>query len=163
MYTNLTTQRLFLRPIDLGDAEFMLDLTNSEGWLEFIGDRNISNAQDAEKYIQKIQGTAKFYYSVFELKETGTPIGVISFLHRKEEEFPDIGFALLPEFASKGYTFEACKAYLEEIEQQNICENIIGVTLRSNVKSIRLLKKLGLQHSSDKQKGEEILSYFSLK
>ncbi|MFK7786717.1 MAG: GNAT family N-acetyltransferase [Crocinitomicaceae bacterium] len=163
MYTNLITERLTLRRISLADAEFMLNLVNSQGWLEFIGDRNISNQQEAEQYIQKILSTDDFYYSVFELKETSKPIGIITFLKREDEVFPDIGFALLPQFGSKGYTFEACKTYLEKIEQVHAYENIIAVTKPDNVKSINLLKKLGLQYSNDKEKGEETLSYFSLK
>ena len=54
MYKEILTDRLLIRPITVGDANFIYSLVNSNGWLKYIGDRNIRNNQDAENYIQKI-------------------------------------------------------------------------------------------------------------
>lgn len=145
------------------DAEFIIELVNSEGWLKFIGNRNISNTIDAKKYIQKILDNTKIFYNVFELKESQKAIGIVTFLEREGERFPDIGFALLPEFEKNGYTIEASKAYLKEIDTLNEYENIIAITLPDNQKSIRVLRKLGLKYQGDYKKGDETLSYHSLK
>ena len=163
MYINIETERLTIRPINLKDAEFIIDLVNSDGWLKFIGDRNISDKNDAEKYIQKILDNAHFYYNVFELKEPQKAIGIVTFLERENETFPDIGFALIPDFGNNGYTFEATKAYLEEIKKINKYDNIIAITIPENQKSINLLEKLGLRYGGDYKKGNETLSYFGLK
>lgn len=163
MYTNIETERLLLRPINLKDAEFIIDLLNSKGWLKFIGDRNVADKKDAENYIQGILDNANFYYNVFELKKTRKAIGIITFLKREDEKFPDIGFALLPEFEKNGYTHEASKYYLENIENLNKYNNIIAITIPDNKKSINLLQKLGLKYIGDYKKGEDILSYYSLK
>lgn len=162
MYTNLETERLILRPIQLEDAAFIVDLVNSAGWLQFIGDRNISNKKDAENYIQRILDNTNFYYSIFELKASKKAIGIVTFLKREDEKFPDIGFALLPEFEKNGYTYEASKSYLETIESLNIYETLIAITLPNNIKSINLLQKLGLQYVCDHKKEETIVSYYSL-
>ncbi|MCK8521544.1 GNAT family N-acetyltransferase [Aquimarina sp. D1M17] len=163
MYIDIETERLLIRPIALTDAKFILDLVNSKGWLKFIGDRNISNEDDAKTYIQKILDNSNFYYNVFELKETKEAIGVVTFLKRDNEKFPDIGFALLPEFEKNGYTLEASKAYLDKISHSNIYEDIIAITLSNNKRSINLLQKLGLNYTGNHKRGEEILSYYSLK
>ncbi|PRX54172.1 GNAT family N-acetyltransferase [Flagellimonas meridianipacifica] len=163
MYTNLATERLRIRPIHLKDAEFIFELVNSEGWLKFIGDRNVSNTRDAENYIQEILNNDSYYYNVFELKESRKAIGVVTFLKREEEMFPDIGFALLPKFEKKGYTLEASKCYLERVKELGKHENIIAITLPKNKRSINLLQKLGLRYQGDFQKGENLLSYYSLK
>lgn len=163
MYANIETERLTIRKIQLSDAEFMIDLVNSEGWLEFIGDRNIKDRNDAEKYIQKILDTPNFYYSVFELKDLRKAIGIVTFLKREDEEYPDIGFALLPEFEKNGYTLEACKAYLEKVNLQNEYDTIIGITIPTNQKSISLLQKLGLKYLGDVKNEEETVSYFSVR
>lgn len=163
MYINIETKRLRIRPIKLIDAEFIMQLVNSEGWLKFIGNRNISNRIHAEKYIQKILDNPKFFYNVFELKESQKAIGIVTFLEREDERFPDIGFALLPEFEKNGYTIEASKAYLKEIDTLNEYENIIAITLPDNQKSIRVLRKLGLKYQGDYKKEDETLSYHSLK
>ncbi|RKN78486.1 GNAT family N-acetyltransferase [Ulvibacterium marinum] len=153
MYINIETERLRIRPIKLIDAEFIMQLVNSEGWLRFIGNRNISNTIDAKKYIQKILDNTKIFYNVFELKESQKAIGSVTFLEREGERFPDIGFALLPEFEKNGYTIEASKAYLKEIDTLNEYENIIAITLPDNQKSIRVLRKLGLKYQGDYKKG----------
>ncbi len=162
MYKELETYRLRIRPINLDDAEFIIRLVNSEGWLKFIGNRNITDKNEAEKYIQKILDNQHFYYSVFELKNSNQPIGLVTFLNRENQDFPDIGFALLPDFEKQGYTLEACKKYIDEIIKSNVYENIIGITVHDNLKSISLLKKLGLHYEDDYNEDNKALSLFSL-
>ena len=116
------------------DAEFIVDLVNSKGWLKFIGDRNISDKNDGKKYIQNILDNTNFYYNVFELKKSGKAVGIVTFLKRDDEKFPDIGFALLPEHQRNGYAFEASKAYLEKLKSFNKYENIIAITKPDNQK-----------------------------
>ncbi|QBA63984.1 GNAT family N-acetyltransferase [Muriicola soli] len=163
MYTTIETERLRLRPINLKDVDFIFELVNSKGWLEFIGDRNVSDKKDAENYIKRILANENYFYTIFELKNTLKAIGIITLLNREEEEFPDIGFALLPYFESNGYAFEASRYYLDKIKNLNTYDNIIAITIPDNVKSIRLLEKLGLHYMGNYKKGEEILSYYSLK
>jgi RimJ/RimL family protein N-acetyltransferase len=115
MYVHLETERLSLRPLNLEDSEFIVRLLNTEGWLSFIGDRNVRNPQDAKGYIEKILSNPKYFYNVIELKEAGHPIGIVTFLERDNQKYPDIGFALLPEYEKKGYAFEACERYLNEL------------------------------------------------
>ena len=162
MYINLETKRLRIRAIGESDARFMLDLVNSEGWLKFIGNRNISNINEAKDYIQKILDTPDYYYSIFELKNSGKAIGIVTFLKREYHDFPDIGFALLPKFEKNGYTIEACKAYLNEVLKTSRYKNIIAITIPHNQKSINLLAKLGLNYQYDFNRNSEILSLFSL-
>jgi RimJ/RimL family protein N-acetyltransferase len=162
MYKELTTDRLLIRPINLGDKEFIFTLVNSDGWLKFIGDRKIRNSNDAEKYIQKILENTNYFYSVFEIYETKQPIGILTFLNRENQEFPDIGFALLPEFEKKGYTFEASKKYLDELKKQKLCNKIIGITVPTNDNSIKLLKRLGLEFQSNYIQDGKTLSLYSM-
>jgi RimJ/RimL family protein N-acetyltransferase len=163
MYKQIQTERLIIRPINLSDSAFIIKLVNSEGWIRFIGDRNVKNKFDAEKYIQKILDNEGFFYNVFELKETNQAIGIVTFLNRENQSHPDIGFALLPKFEKRGYTFEACKRYLGEIISMNKYENVFGITKPDNNKSIRLLTKLGLHHQFDYNQKDEIISLYSLK
>lgn len=163
MYKNLETERLIIRPINLTDSKFIIELVNSEGWLKFIGSRNISNNDDAEKYIQKILDSPNIYYSVFHLKTTKEPIGLVTLLNRTDQTFPDIGFAMLPEYEKKGYTLEASRKYLDEIIISNCYENIVAITIPENRKSVKLLMKLGLGYESDYVGDKGTLSIFSLR
>jgi RimJ/RimL family protein N-acetyltransferase len=81
-------------------------------------------------------------------------------LLREDKEFPDIGFAILPEYESKGYAYEASRKYLDEILRSGAFENVIAITLLKNQRSIRLLKKLGLGYESEFSKdGQKMLRY----
>lgn len=162
MYRQIETELLLIRPIKITDASFILDLLNSDGWLQFIGDRKIKNLVDAEKYIQNILDNEKFYYSVFELKETKQKVGIITFLYRDNQQFPDIGFAMLAEYYKKGYAFEATKKYLEEIANEKKINKIIAITLPDNSSSIRLIERLGLRYEGKFQDKSEILNLYSL-
>jgi RimJ/RimL family protein N-acetyltransferase len=48
----LETERLHLRELSLEDAGFIVELLNTEGWLTFIGDRNVRTEKQAERYLQ---------------------------------------------------------------------------------------------------------------
>ena len=163
MYKELQTDRLLIRPIKLEDKEFIYSLVNSDKWLRYIGNRNIGNSNDAEMYIRKIIENKNFFYSVMEILETNEQIGILTFLNREKQEFPDIGFALLPQFEKKGYTFEAGKKYLDEIISLKSFKKIIGITIPENESSIKLLKRLGLEFESNFTEDNQILSLYSIK
>lgn len=48
------------------------------------------------------------------LKETGKPIGACGLLKREALDYPDLGYAFLPEFWGKGYAMEAADAILKK-------------------------------------------------
>jgi len=162
MYRQIETERLIIRPIKKTDSSFIINLLNSKGWLQFIGDRKVKNILDAERYIQNILDNEKFYYSIFELKETKKSVGIVTFLYRDNQQFPDIGFAMLPEFDKKGYALEATKKYLEEISNEKQINKVIAITLPDNSKSIRLIERLGFKYEDIFQDKSEVLHLYSL-
>lgn len=143
MYVYLETERLNIRPLILQDAAFIIELLNSKGWLQFIGDRNVKDNESANVYIQKILSNNKFFYNVFEIKDTNTPIGIVTFLYRENYDCPDIGFAILPQFEKNGYAYEATSHYLKELNRNNIAK-IIAIAKSDNTNSLKLLGKLGM-------------------
>ena len=54
MKKRFTTRRLELNELTPHDAPFIQVLLNTEGWIRFIGDRNIKSVEDAGVHIQKI-------------------------------------------------------------------------------------------------------------
>jgi len=48
----LETERLILREFTLADANFIIELVNTPGWLRFIGDRNIKIEEQAKEYLR---------------------------------------------------------------------------------------------------------------
>ena len=162
MFKTIETERLKIRPMCRQDAEFILSLVNSAGWIKYIGDRKINNIQDSEQYIQKILSNPNYFYHIFELKDTATPIGIVTFLFREDYKYPDIGFAMLPDFENNGYAFEASKKYLDTVCEIESIQKVIAITLPQNTSSIKLLQKLGLYYRETVTEGEEYLFLFEI-
>lgn len=153
MKTILETKRLLLREFTVDDAEFILELVNTPLWLEFIGDKNIRNKENAIDYIenrlQKSYINNGYGLWLMQLKVDATPIGMCGLLNRESLEDIDIGFALLPEHERKGYTYEAAKATLTYAEKVLQIPKVVAITNTNNIASIRLLNKLGLQFDQE--------------
>jgi [ribosomal protein S5]-alanine N-acetyltransferase len=143
----IETDRLIITTLDMPDAPFILALTNSPGWLEYIGDRDIKTIADAENYI--INGPIASYAEhghglyLVSLKEDNTPVGICGLLQRTTLPDKDIGFALLPEYTGKGYALEAATAIIQYSREQLGIKRIVAITLPGNARSIRLLAALG--------------------
>ncbi|GAB3547583.1 GNAT family N-acetyltransferase [Spirosoma fluminis] len=123
------------------DHEFIRTIVNSEGWLQFIGDRNVHSTEESIAYIKRITDTPDFFYWVVRLKDGNTPIGIVSFLKRSYLDHFDIGFALLPDFMGLGYACEAAEIVLSAARANHA--PIFATVMPQNGSSIRLLTKLG--------------------
>jgi RimJ/RimL family protein N-acetyltransferase len=166
MHLNLETNRLIIRPISIDDHGFILKLVNTEGWLKYIGDMNVNNDQDAKNYIQKIldrKGKGRFY-GVFEDKHTKILMGIVTFLNRETQAYPDMGFATLPQFEGFGYTLEASQAFLDKLlSDHNDISKIIAITKTDNLRSINLIKKLGFEYFDTDVMDHQLSIYMILK
>lgn len=142
----LTTNRLSIEQASFEDAAFILELTNSPNWLAFIGDRGLKNLSDAKNYIQKslIDSYTQNGFGLYKvaLSENNTPIGICGFLQRDYLDHPDLGFAVLPAYEGKGYTYEAAKACLAYGKSQLSFTTILAITTAANIKSKNLLTRL---------------------
>ena len=161
MLTELTTERLSLHPLSAGDAGFIRELLNTQGWLRFIGDRNIHSAEDAITYINKINSTPNFYYWTVRLTGTHEPIGLISFIKRDYLEHFDIGFAFLPQYNGRGYAYEAAKKILSFVSSMPEHAVVVATTLPDNTNSIKLLQNLGFHFEKEIEVGSEKLEVYS--
>lgn len=145
----LETNRLRLREFSRKDADFVLKLVNTPSWIQFIGDRNIHTQEAAKKYIEEsfLESYAKngFGLWLMELKTTSKSIGMCGLVNRDSLEDVDIGFALLPAFERKGYTFEAAKATLTHAKEVLQISKVVAIIDATNVASAGLLNKIGLQ------------------
>ena len=157
MQNKYTTARLVLDNVAPVDAEFILRLVNTAGWLRFIGDRNIRTAEDARAYVQKILDSPHQHYWVVRLREENIPAGIITLLKRDYLEHHDIGFAFLPEYGGKGYAYEAAVAVLDDTINDPAHNAILAITMADNSSSIKLLKQLGLRFEREMTVGEEVL------
>jgi len=145
----LQTKRLNLSYLTFDDTEFIIGLLNDPSFVRYIGDKGVRTTEDAHEYFQTgpLQSYEAHGYGLFRtaLRDGGAPIGMCGLLQRDYLDDPDIGFALLPEYCSKGYAFEAAQGVLEWGRDSLGIRRIVGLVDARNRRSVSLLEKLGLE------------------
>ena len=150
-YKTFETPRLILRPCQESDAPFILRLFRSENWLEYIGERGVYTEEEARTYIREkmypqLKKVGYGNYVVIR-KTDNAKLGTCGLYDREGLEGIDIGFAFLPEFEGQGYAFEAAKRIKKAGLEDFKIKNITAITAKYNLRSQRLLERLGLRFS----------------
>ena len=149
----IESERLFLRPLTLEDGEFILQLLNTDGFIKYIGDRNVRTIEQAKNYLLngplKSYETNGFGLSLVELKTDRTPVGMCGLLIRDYLDHPDIGFAFLPDHTGKGYAYEIVKEIIRHGLDELQMGKILAIVLPGNSSSIRLLEKVGFRYEKN--------------
>jgi ribosomal-protein-alanine N-acetyltransferase len=156
----ITTTNLTIQPLNLSYTAFILELTNTVGWLRFIGNRNINTIDDAHNYITKIINTPSITYYVVTLNSSNQPIGLLTVIKREYLNYPDFGFAFLPQYNTKGHAYEASKALLPKLIASHV--TLAAITLADNLKSIALLQKLNFRFEKTIEIENEQLQLYTL-
>jgi RimJ/RimL family protein N-acetyltransferase len=123
---------------------------NEPPYIENIGDRGVRTVADAMRYIEE-KYTASYVRHGFglylvELSEATEPIGICGLVKRELLEHPDLGFAYLRRFWSRGYAAEAASATLKYARDSLTLPYIYALVSPKNARSIRLLDHLGLHY-----------------
>lgn len=147
----LATERLLLRHLTIADAPFILRLLNEPSFLQNIGDRGVRNLEQASRYL--IDGPLRSYrerghglYAVVG-KESPEPLGICGLVKREELPQIDLGYALLPEFWSKGFAHESAAAVVGHARETMRLRTLLAIVSPRNAASIRLLEKLDFRFS----------------
>ena len=148
----LETERLILRRFTLDDATFILELLNTEGWIKYIGDRNVRTIDHARVYLENgplnSYRNNEFGLALVELKIDHKPIGMCGLIKRNYLDHVDIGFAFLPGYTGHGYAFEIVRKTIEHAFNHLGVERILAITLPANHSSVKLLEKIGFKYRS---------------
>ncbi len=162
----VATERTVIEYITLDDAPFFVSLLNSPDWLRYIGDRQINTVEDASRYLQGgfVRSYADYGYGYYLIKALPdrVPVGICGFLNKPELDNPDFGFALVAEYYGQGYALESCRAVLDRGIQAFDFAVLDAVTKVANLRSIRLLEKLGFERlgvAAANVTGDDLLLY----
>lgn len=144
----LQSERLAFYHLTLADAELMLQMLNEESFIRNIGDRGVRTLAQAEQYLQ--DGPLRSYqqhgFGMYRLvrKSDGVNLGLAGLVYRAYLGIPDVGYALLPEFAGAGYASEAALAVYQYGKIVLKLPDIVGIVAPDNLASKRVLEKVGL-------------------
>ena len=143
----LHPERLTLRLLDDGDAEFMLELLNDADFLSQIGDRGVRTLEDARRYLAEgpLAGYARDGFGMWAVvtRHHGVRLGICGLVRREGLDAVDIGYAFLPDWRGKGYALEASQAVMALAREFFGLRRILAITALDNTASIRMLERLG--------------------
>ena len=157
------TDRLNIRELTADDTPFIFELLNTQGFKDNIADRGIDTLEKALDEISQRYAVDYPHFGLFvvELKSTGEALGGITLIERDTLDFPDLGYALLPQFYAKGYAYEASIGLRDWAVSKNM-PTLLAIVSPSNQASIRLLEKLDFRSAGFKKMNGpvETLLYF---
>ena len=144
----IQTARLRITHLAPADAAFILELLNDPDWLRYIGDRGVHDLASARAWIETGPRVSYdrngFGLNRVALTADDTAIGICGLLQRDNLDSPDLGFALLPGFRSRGYAAEAATAVIEQARHSTAGPALLYAFLAAdNLDSCSLLRKLG--------------------
>ena len=149
----LVTQRLILRRFTLDDTAFIIELLNTEGWIKYIGEKNVKTTDEARAYLEngplKSYRNEGFGLALVELKADHVPIGMCGLISREYLDHLDVGFAFLPNHTGLGYAFEIVKKTVEHALRELKQQKLFAITLPQNYSSIKLLTKIGFKYDNN--------------
>lgn len=144
------TPRLIVRHFVKADADFFMRLLNEPSFIQNIADKGVRTTADAINYLSNgpIASYAEFGFglNIVELKGSAVAIGMCGLLKRENLDDPDIGYAFLPEYWSKGYATESVGCVLNSAKQTFGLQRVLAITKVENRGSIRLLEKSGFKY-----------------
>ena len=145
------TERLFLRPLILADADRLFLLDSDPEVMKYIGVPVLEKPEESIKVIEKIQNQYQRFgigrFAVVE-KESGLLIGWSGLKYYDDtlnghQDFYELGYRFLPETWGKGYATEAGKAFVDKAFTEIKLENLYACAHIGNQASNHILKKLG--------------------
>jgi len=146
----LETERLVLREADADDAVFILELLNSPGFLENIGDRGVRDEDQARGFIEdRLRGSYRdngFGMWLTIQKADQVPVGIAGLVRREGLDVPDIGYAFIPKVWGQGYAQEAAAAVLAHARGPLGIARLAAITSPENFASMAVLRKIGFSY-----------------
>ena len=148
-YKTFETERLLIKPTTISYAEFILHLFRMPKYIEFVGDKNLKNSQDAGDYIKNrmINQLERLGYSNYTVtrKSDNIKIGCVGLYDREGVDGIDIGYSFLQDFEGKGYAFEAASEIKRAAKEDFELSDLSAITVKENSGSRKLLEKLGFE------------------
>jgi RimJ/RimL family protein N-acetyltransferase len=150
----LETDRLFLRPLELSDADAMFEMDANPSVHKYLWNKPAQTIDESIKiieYVQKQYQENKIGRYATILKDTKEFIGwtgikfVIDHVENGNTNFFDYGYRLNEKFWNKGYATEATQFWLHYGLTNMHIENINAYTHSQNGASNRILNKCGMQ------------------
>ena len=146
-----STERLVLRPLRTDDVDVILAYRNDpvvaeyQDWdLPVTRERVERHVEAQSNWIDIVPGEPR----QIGIEREGELIGDLYVDLDEHGGVAEIGFTLRADHQGKGYAFEAASAVVSDLVERLGCHRIYGQLSPKNVRSARLLEKLGMHVES---------------
>ena len=143
----LTTTRLELRPVQIGDVELVHELCTDTHIRHFLFDERVIPLEEARSIVeQSVRSFEERGYGLWLVfsRETARLMGFAG-LRQSSDESPNLIYGVHPDFWGKGLATEAAKAVLDFAFDTLGLKSVKADVDEPNVISVRILEKLGMR------------------
>lgn len=145
LHSQIEGDRIYLRPIQLSDAEDMHEYASDEETTRFVFDPHESLEDTKENIAKYFLASPLGKYAIV-LKESHKMIGTIDLRVEEDHKKAEIGYTLSKAFWNKGYMTEAGKLVVHLGFEVLGLERIFAFHDVRNAASGRVLEKLGMTY-----------------
>ncbi|WP_309641567.1 GNAT family N-acetyltransferase [Flavobacterium sp.] len=145
----LETNRLYLRPMTVDDAENIHALNLDPEVIQFTGDEAFENVESAKIFLENYDHYTQYGFGRWAVieKESEAFLGWCGLKYTPELDAFDIGFRFFKKYWNKGYATESAAACIDLGFNQYKMPKIVGRSRTENKASIKVLEKIGLTYS----------------
>lgn len=163
----LTSQRLIFRSYEQEDIDFLFSMLNDSETMQYIGNGNTRNMEQALTFLEKIQDHYKqnreFGLKLLIHKEDGVLVGHAGIVPQQidgQDEL-EIGYWIAKEFWGNGYATEAASALLTRGVNQLGFTRLISLIQPDNTRSSRVAIKNGAELEKEIILNEKAVSLYT--
>lgn len=143
----LETNRLYLRELEVSDAQDFFNLNLDPEVIKFTGDVPFNHITEAQSFLQNYNQYELFGYGRWAVirKQDNKFLGWSGLKYSSDVEEVDLGFRFFKEYWNQGYATEAAIGCLNFGFQNLKLEKIVGRAMEANTASVKVLEKIGMQ------------------
>lgn len=162
--TRATTERLYLRDLDPGDAPSLYTLNSDPDVMRYTGDKPFLNAAAAKLFLQDYDHYRRFGFGRWAVirKYDNRFLGFCGLRRDEHSGEVDLGFRFFPDYWSQGYATEAAAAALELGFGTFDLDRIVGRSMRENLPSVRVLQRLGMEFCEVREESGRMLLIYAI-
>lgn len=142
-----------LQPLLTKDKKQLLELFTNEKVLQSYSKKPIKRAEQIDDFFNQITTKGCQTWKIVDIENNHRFLGVCSRHHYiPKEQSIEIGGTLFPQYWGKGIMLNAFQLLIKQVEQELNVKYIIGKTKVFNEQAIKLVKKIGFDVVSKKNK-----------
>lgn len=152
MERRIETERLILRTVTVDDAEAIFVWASDPDVNKFMIYPLHENSDVTREWLKTRDINGKYEFDLgFVLKDTGELIGQGGLVYHEDFDAWTVGYNLRKEYWGQGLVPEAIQAIIDCVDKEKGIRAIVGEFAKDNIKSKRVMEKLGMTYLKDAQ------------